>query len=132
MITKHIFEVCPVLDDLTAAPIPTAAIMLLLRMAPLPVELGALVVSAELRRLKLENEGFYRRREWAPGHGRLLRHRDDLDALCVTVPPYRASLSVAAERGQRTSAPLRGDPARPATPDSSPRPTVSTGHRRSP
>lgn len=43
---------------------------LLVRLAPLPVEVEGLLVEteAEARRLRLEREGFYRRQEWAPGY----------------------------------------------------------------
>lgn len=40
----------------------------LLRMAPRPVELDALTVTAEGRLVKLEDEGFYRRQAFAPGY----------------------------------------------------------------
>lgn len=39
-----------------------------IRMTPRPVELEAIVVSAERRQLKLEQKGFYRRQEVSPGY----------------------------------------------------------------
>jgi len=44
------------------------SVEVLLRMVPLPVELDGLVVTAERLRMKLEAEGFYRRRDYAPGY----------------------------------------------------------------
>lgn len=44
------------------------SVELLLRMVPLPVELDALVVTPERVRMKLEDEGFYRRQAYAPGY----------------------------------------------------------------
>jgi len=45
-----------------------SSVELLVFMVPLPMELDALVVTAERRRLRLENEGFYRRRRASMGH----------------------------------------------------------------
>lgn len=39
-----------------------------IRMVPTPVELEAVVVSAERRRLRLEEKGYYRRRDVSPGY----------------------------------------------------------------
>jgi Carboxypeptidase regulatory-like domain len=44
------------------------SVELLLRMAPMPVELDPFVVTAEWQRVKLEEEGFYRRRDNTQGY----------------------------------------------------------------
>lgn len=44
------------------------SVELLVRMVPLPIELDAMVVTAERRRLKLEEKGFYRRERASMGY----------------------------------------------------------------
>jgi hypothetical protein len=46
----------------------TGSVEILVRMVPLPMELDALVVTAERRRLKLEEKGFYRRQRASMGY----------------------------------------------------------------